>query len=60
MTPNDKNWYSDIEPKLVLETESDIIWSAVADVIIVGLGGARGGGKRFCKKYVQLLKVRNA
>ena len=40
MTPNDKNWYSDIEPKLVLETESDIIWSAVADVIIVGLGGA--------------------
>ena len=34
------NWHSDIEPKLILKTESDIIWSSTADVIIVGLGGA--------------------
>ena len=40
MKPDDMNWHSDIEPKLILKTESDIIWSSTADVIIVGLGGA--------------------
>ena len=27
MTPDDKNWHSDVEPKMVLETENDITWS---------------------------------
>lgn len=40
MTPDNKNWHSDVESKMVLETENDITWSVVADVVIVGLGGA--------------------
>lgn len=40
MTPNDKNWHSDIEAPLKLASAADVAWSSEADVVIVGLGGA--------------------
>jgi len=35
MTPDNKNWHSDVESKMVLETENDITWSVVADVLLL-------------------------
>jgi len=40
MTPQDKNWHSDIEAPLKLATTSNVEWSSESDVIVVGLGGA--------------------
>ncbi len=40
MTPEDKNWNSDIEAPLAVNSEKDIQWTSESDVIIVGLGGA--------------------
>ncbi len=40
MTPQDKNWHSDIEAPLKLGSAADASWSSEADVIVVGLGGA--------------------
>jgi len=40
MTPDDKNWHSDIEAPLKLGANADIAWSDTADVIVIGLGGA--------------------
>ncbi len=40
MTPNDKNWHSDIEASLKLGSPDDVNWASEADVIIIGLGGA--------------------
>ncbi len=40
MTPQDKNWHSDIEAPLKLESSEDVSWSSEADVVVVGLGGA--------------------
>jgi len=40
MTPEDKNWHSDIEAPLKVTSASDVEWSDESDVIIVGLGGA--------------------
>ena len=40
MTPQDKNWHSDIESPLKLGSAEDVAWSSEADVIVIGLGGA--------------------
>jgi len=40
MTPDNKNWHSDIEAPLKLTSGDDVSWSSNTDVIIVGLGGA--------------------
>lgn len=40
MTPNHKNWHSDIEAPLNVTSAIDVSWSSEADVIVVGLGGA--------------------
>lgn len=40
MTPQDKNWHSEIEAPLKLTSATDITWSSESDVIVVGLGGA--------------------
>jgi len=40
MTPEDKNWHSDIEASLKVASADNLEWSSSADVIIVGLGGA--------------------
>ncbi|MDB2438849.1 FAD-binding protein [Hellea sp.] len=40
MTPQDKNWHSDIEAPLKLTSDSEITWTSEADVIVIGLGGA--------------------
>lgn len=40
MTPDDKNWHSDVQPALKLSSETEQRWSDETDVIIVGLGGA--------------------
>lgn len=40
MTPQDKNWHSDIEAARVVKGENAIDWNAETDVLVVGLGGA--------------------
>ena len=40
MTPQDKNWHSDIEASLVVTSPDDVQWSKTADVVVIGLGGA--------------------
>ena len=40
MTPDDKNWHSDIEAPLKIASADNVSWSSDADVIVVGLGGA--------------------
>jgi len=40
MTPDDKNWHSDIEAPLKIASIDNVNWSSDADVIVVGLGGA--------------------
>ena len=40
MTPNDKNWHSDIEAPLKVASAADVNWSSESDVLVVGLGGA--------------------
>jgi len=50
MTPENKNWHSDIEAPLKIASVGDTKWSNETDVIVVGLGGAgaidrfEGGG----------------
>jgi len=40
MTPDNKNWHSDVEAPLKLASADDVSWSSGTDVVIVGLGGA--------------------
>jgi len=40
LTPDDKNWHSDIEAPLKIASADNVSWSSDADVIVVGLGGA--------------------
>ncbi|MDA8707746.1 FAD-binding protein [Hellea sp.] len=40
MTPQDKNWHSDIEAPLKVTSVSEVTWTSEADVVVIGLGGA--------------------
>ena len=40
MTPDNKNWHSDIEAPLKLGSMDDINWLDSTDVVVIGLGGA--------------------
>lgn len=40
MTPENKNWHSDIEAPLRLDSLDDVAWASATDVMIIGLGGA--------------------
>lgn len=40
MTPENAHWHSDIQAPLTLTSAEDVTWSAQADVVVVGLGGA--------------------
>ena len=40
MTPESKDWHSDIEASLKVTSATELEWSSETDVIIVGLGGA--------------------
>ncbi len=40
ITPNNENWFSNIEAAKVIQSGSDINWDSEIDVIVVGLGGA--------------------
>ncbi len=40
MTPEDKNWHSDIESPQVVDDPNGLDWDHSADVIVVGMGGA--------------------
>ncbi len=40
LTPSDANWFSDIEPAKIVESENDVNWDHETDVVVVGLGGA--------------------
>ena len=40
MTPDDKNWFSDIEPARQIDAPDAIDWQDEADIVVVGLGGA--------------------
>ncbi|WP_034388123.1 FAD-binding protein [Hellea balneolensis] len=40
MTPDNKNWHSDIEAPLNVGSADDLDWTDKADVVVIGLGGA--------------------
>jgi len=40
MTPNDKNWHSNVQAPQQVKSETEIEWNETADVVVVGLGGA--------------------
>ena len=40
MTPDDKNWHSEIEAPRVIDHDDDIDWDIREDLVVIGLGGA--------------------
>ena len=40
MTPDDKNWHSNVQAPLQIKNETEISWDESADVVVIGLGGA--------------------
>lgn len=40
MNPSDPHWYSAVEAPLTVTTSDAVLWDEVADVVVVGLGGA--------------------
>ena len=40
MTPEDKNWHSDVESPKIIEDPNELDWDHSADVVVVGIGGA--------------------
>ena len=40
MTPDNKNWHSEIEAPRIITRDDDIDWDIRQDVVVIGLGGA--------------------
>ncbi len=40
MTPDDRNWHSEIEAPRIISHDDDIEWDISQDVVVIGLGGA--------------------